>query len=129
MDPFYFVIGGFVIFIFIFKMEMLVRKESFRIILGISFLLFLIGLVLHFTEAGRSSLSGALLCPLLSLGLFRLLRRVFLRWFKHEPRDTLFNWNLGLDEDRIFNILYFAMAMLLWMVVPFGMEQLAKVGW
>ncbi|CDM67174.1 hypothetical protein PYK22_03223 [Pyrinomonas methylaliphatogenes] len=129
MDPFYFVIGGFVIFIFIFKMEMLVRKESFRIILGISFLLFLIGLVLHFTEAGRSSLSGALLCPLLSLGLFRLLRRVFLRWFKHEPRDTFFNWNLGLGEDRIFNILYFAMAILLWMVVPFGMEQLAKVGW
>lgn len=129
MDPFYFVIGGFVIFIFIFKMEMLVRKESFRIILGISFLLFLIGLVLHFTEAGRSSLSGALLCPLLSLGLFRLLRRVFLRWFKHEPRDTFFNWNLGLDEDRIFNISYFAMAILLWMFVPFGMEQLAKVGW
>ena len=129
MDPIYFAIGGFVVFIFIFKMELLILKESFRIILYISVALFLAGLVLHFTEAGRYPTSGALICPLMSLGLFRLCRKLFLMWFKHEPRDTFLNWEAGLGEDRLFNIIYFAVAGAVWMLVPFGMQQLSKAGW
>lgn len=129
MEPIFFAIGGFVVLIFIFKMELLILKESFRIILYISVALFLAGLVLHFREAGRYPTSGALICPLMSLGLFRLCRKVFLMRFKHEPRDTFLNWEAGLGEDRLFNLVYFALAAVLWMLVPFGMQQLAKAGW
>jgi hypothetical protein len=91
----------------IFKRELLIETESFRIILGISVVLFLVGLFLHFTAPGRHFGSGALLCPLLSLGLYRLCRRVFIRQYNREPRDTWFDWSEGMGADRIFNILYF----------------------
>lgn len=59
------------IWIFIFKRELLIRDDSFRLILVVSFILFATGIVLHFTDAGRGSFCGALLSPLGSLGLFR----------------------------------------------------------
>ncbi len=122
-------VGGFVIYTFLSRRELLIEGEGFRLILGVSAALFATGIVLHFTEAGRYSMSGALLCPLLSLGLFRMFRRVFINRFKHEPRDTFFNWNPGLGEDRVFNIVYGVSAALLWMFVTFGMELLAKADW
>jgi hypothetical protein len=127
MNLFYFVIGGFVLLIFVFRSQLLIQEDSFKLILGISVVLFVAGLTLHFI--GREDGSGALLCPLISLGLYRLFRKVFLRCFKHEPRDTVFNWTRGMGEDRVFNILYFMFAFCLWVLLPFGMEQLVKVGW
>lgn len=117
------------IFVFLFKRELLIEKESFRLILGVSIALFLVGVALHFTEAGQDSPSGALVHPLISLWLFRLFRRVFVMRFKHEPRDTFFNWENGLGADRLFNIVYFGIVGCLWMLIPFGMNELAKIGW
>ena len=129
MDPVYFAVGAFVIVIAHFKMELLIESRSFRVVLGVSVALFVGGLILHFTDVGRYSMSGALLCPLLSLGLFRGLRKPFLKKFRHEPADTFLNFKPGLDPDRVFNVLYFISATLLLMILPFGMQQLAKAGW
>lgn len=129
MDPLYFSIGGFVIAIAYFKMELLIEKESFKLIFGVSVALFFAGIALHFTEAGRYSMSGALLVPLLSLALFRLCRNVFLKRYNREPRDTFLNWTAGMGKDRVFNIVYFVSAAWLWALTPFGMEKLAKAGW
>ena len=129
LDPFYFFIGGFVLIIFLFKRELLIDGENFQLILIISVVLCLAGLILHFTEVGRSSTSGALFNPIVSLGLFRLCRRIFLRRLKREPRDTFLDWSPGMAADRLFNIVYFVIGSLLWMIIPAGAEGLAKTGW
>jgi O-antigen/teichoic acid export membrane protein len=129
LDPFYFVAGGFVFTLAWFKLNLLNEEQSFRLILVISVVLFLAGLVLHFTEFGRHSASGALLNPIVSLGLFRLCRRIFLRRLKREPRDTFLDWSPGMGADQLFNVVYFALGILLWILIPLGAERLAKAGW
>ncbi len=129
MNPFYFALGGLVFAIAIFRRELLIRTESFRIILIVSVGLFFTGLALHLTNPGRNSTSGALLCPLFSLGLYRLCYRVFVMRLKREPRDTFFNWDKGMGADRVFNIVYFVLTAWLWMLTAISMEELAKAGW
>ena len=129
MDYIYVFTGGFVILIVIFRRELLTEIKSYRIILGISTVLFLVGVLLHYTPVGRYYASGALLSPLLTLGLFRLFRKIFLNRFKHEPRDTFLDWETGLAADRLFNFFYFMSAFLLLMFAAIGMEELAKAGW
>jgi hypothetical protein len=102
MNPIYFSIGGLVFAVAMFKRELLIQKQSLRILLGLSIALFLAGLILHFRAPGQHPGSGALLCPLLSLGLFHLVRRLFLLLFEREPKDTWLNWQPGLGADRIF---------------------------
>jgi hypothetical protein len=92
-------------------------------------LLFLVGLTFHFTVIGRDSGSAALLTPLLSLLAFRLLRKLFIMRFEHEPRDTFFDWNTGLGWDRLFNIVYVALTYCLLMLSFIGTDLLAKAGW
>lgn len=129
MDVFYFSMGGLVFAIGIFKRELLVKKESFTIILVVTVVLFFIGVILHFTEIGRDSTCGALLCPLLSLGLYRLYRRIFIRRFNREPMDTWLNWSEGMGADRAFNIIYFGTVIWLWILCIVFMLELAKAGW
>lgn len=124
MDIVYIVAAFVVPYIFLTKRELLIEKESFRLILGISIALFVAEFALHFTNVGRSPASGGLLCPLLSLLLYRLLRKWFIRWFKHEPRDTFLNWESGLAEERIFNILYWTLSLALFMLAVSGMRAL-----
>ena len=129
MDILYIFAGLFVNLIFLFNRNLLIETENFKLILGISIALFVGGVVLHFTDVGRFSASGALLCPLVSLLLFRLFRKLFIKWCKHEPRDTFHNWQSGLGEDRIFNIVYWVLTVWLGMFAIIGMEELAKAGW
>ncbi|MDQ3007579.1 MAG: hypothetical protein M3R47_19625 [Chloroflexota bacterium] len=130
MDYLYFAIGGFVICAGIFKRDLLTQKRSFRLILLVSVALFLVGAVLHFTEVGRNSISGALLCPLITLAQYRLSRKVFLKYVKREPKDTFFIYTgKDLGKDRLFSLLYFIPATWLLMLVPVVMEKLAKAGW
>ena len=114
MYPLCFSIGGLVFAIGIFKRDLLVRRDSFNIVLGLSIILSLAGLTLHFVTPGGCPGSGALLSPLLSLGLFRLCPGMFLVRFKREPRDTWLNWESGMGADRVFNIVYFVSAGWLW---------------
>ncbi len=91
--------------------------------------MFIGSLVLHFMENRGRSFSGALLAPLLSLMLFRFGRRVFLRYFKHEIRDTAHDWRPGMAEDRLFNIIYGTFSMMLAILMAIGMNELTKFGW
>lgn len=119
----------FVVIIALFKRDLLIQKESFRVIMAISIILFAAGWLLHFTETGRAAPSGALLAPLLSLGLYRILRKIFVRRFQREPRDTYMNWSPGLAWDRLFNMLYFAGSAWLLLSALIGMRALVKAGW
>ena len=51
----------------------------------------------------------SLMNPLVSLGLFLLMRKLFVHWKHREPVDTFFDWRPGLAADRLFNILYFTL--------------------
>lgn len=129
MDTLFIPVGLFVFVIALFKRELLVERESFRLILGVSALLFIAGLALHFSAAWRDSSCGALLAPLISLGFYRLCRGIFLRLFKREPRDTYLDWSPGMGADRLFNIVYFVCGWLLLEIVTILMFELAKSGW
>src|SRR4030095_1875440 len=129
MDYLLFFSGSFVTCIALFKRDLLVNRQSFQIILALSMASFILAIVLHFTEPGRRSSSGALLTPLMSLGLYRFGRSIFVRRFKHEPRDTYMDWSPGMAADRVFNIVYFVGSFWLAMITAIGMEALAQRGW
>lgn len=126
MNGLYFLLGGIVLIIAFFKRELLVNKKSFTVILALSVALFLVGFLLHIKGEGRGSASGALLFPLLSLGLYRLCRRAFIWRFKREPRDTAFDWSEGMGPDRIFNILFFVLSAWLMVLIAYFMTELSK---
>ena len=125
----YILIGMFVAVLALFRRELLIQTDSFRAILAVSTLLFLIGIFLHSTAAGRNAPSGALLAPLMSLALYRVTRKLFLLKFRREPRDTFMDWSSGLAWDRVFNIVYFAGSAWILMAAMIGMRALAKAGW
>jgi len=116
-DLAYYVIGSFVVVIFIIHRELLNRPKSFSVILLISIFLFIIGVWRKFDLADESVPVGSLLVPLLTLSLYQLLRYVFRRRFGSEPRDTAFIWREGMAKDRAFNILYTSLAILIWVLV------------
>jgi hypothetical protein len=129
MQYVYIFIGMFVSIIALFKRELLVQKDSFRIILGASIALFLCSFILHMAEGNPGSFSGALLAPLLSLGLYRFYRVLFVQRIHREPKDTFFDWASGLTADRLFNIVYFGSAVWLELFAMAGMMELARAGW
>lgn len=129
MDIVYIFAGLFVIFIGLFKRELLIDKVSLRRVLGVSVVLFFVGVTIHFTEGGRYSMCGALLVPLVSLELFRFYRKVFAKRVGREPKDTFLRSEAGLGADMLFNFLYFVSAMFLGMFITVSMIEMAKVGW
>ena len=129
MDFMFFFTGGLAAWILILRRELLDDKRTFRTLVWISSALFVIGVVLHFTNLAQRSACGALLAPLISLGLFRICRRVFVKRFSRDAKDTYLNWQGGLGPDRIFNIVYFSLSCLLLMACTIGMVELAKAGW
>lgn len=133
MDYVYLAIGGFVVYTFLMKRELLIQKRSFRIILLVSVILFLAGLMdmtLYLAGGKRYFVSGALLCPLITLAQYWLSRRVFLKYVKREPKDTFFIWSgKDLGKDRLFNVLYFVPAFWILIFVIGGVERLALIGW
>jgi uncharacterized membrane protein len=111
VDLIYIFIGLFVNLIFLFRIDWLIRKESYQIILGLSIVLFIAGLSLHYMIGDQRSASRALLIPLVSALIFQLLRKMFVTRLKREPQDTAYNWRSGLLWDRLFAILYWMLSM------------------
>ena len=133
MNFIYFAIGGFVVFTFIMKRELLTQKGSFRIILLASVLLFLVGLVdvaLYLMGRERYFVSGSLFCPLITLAQYRLSRRIFIKYVKREPKDTFYIWSgKDLGKDMLFNVLYFVIASWTLILIIGGIERLVVIGW
>ena len=133
MNYIYIVVGGFVIFTALMKRELLTQKESFKIILLLSIILFLVGLVdvtLYLVERERYFVSGFLFCPLITLAQYRLSRRIFIKYVKREPKDTFYIWSgKDLGKDMLFNVLYFVIASWTLILIIGGIERLVVIGW
>lgn len=66
----------------------------------------------------RNYLSGALLCPLLTFGLFRLLLWLFEKTYHRTPASTFLNFDPNLSADRLFNVVYFILGSLIVVFLP-----------
>ena len=109
MDIIWLATAGFVLTIAYFCRELLIEPASRRIILGVSLALFGAGVFLSILNQSTSILFPSLMNPLVSLGLFLLMRKLFVRWKHREPIDTFLDWRAGLAADRLFNVLYFTL--------------------
>lgn len=123
MEIAYFSLGGFVIVVALFKRELLFEPESHQILLGIAAVMFVVGAVLVFGRLQPNSAAGALMNPLVSIGLFWLMRKLFHWRYGRDPRDTFHNWTPGMAADRFFNIIYFTSASICWALVAAGVEK------
>lgn len=102
-------ITGFVLIIALFGRELLIERGSLKVVFSVSLVLFVTAVFLTIFMRGEPTLFPSLMNPLVSLGLFLLMRKVFVRWKNREPIDTFLDWRRGLAADRWFNILYFSL--------------------
>jgi hypothetical protein len=128
-DFYYFVLGFFVFAIFGLKLELLLHKAAFVVILAVAVAAFITGIVIHFTDEASHSAAGALFAPLPTLGYFWLLPRFFVKWVHREPIDAAMNWTPGLVKDRTFAFAFLFGSMLIIFAAIVGAERLAKAGW
>ena len=113
-------VAGFVLAIAYFYRELLIERRSRRIIFGVSLALFVASVLLTIFMRSTPTLFPSLMNPLVSLGLFLLMRKVFIRFKNREPMDTFFDWRPGLAADRLFNILYFCLGVSLMFLLDIG---------
>ena len=125
MDIVFFALGGFVIAVVLFRRQLLFEPESHRIIFGSAAAMFVVSTVLVFGKLQPNSKAGALMNPLVSIGLLWIMRKLFRQWFERDPVDTFMNRKAGMAADRFFNIIYFTLAFICWGFVGAGVENLA----
>ena len=114
--------AGFVLIIAFYDRNLLIRPASRETIAIVSFALFAAAIVASLVLPGPV-LFPSLMNPLLSLGLFLLMRKLFIRWKKREPLDTFMNWKRGLAADRLFNILYATLSVFLLLLLWIGAQK------
>lgn len=117
MDFVWIIIGGFVLFIGLGMREWLFDRRTRALIFCVSAALLVAALVLTAVTYKSPALFPSLLNPSVSLGLFVVMHKGFVRWQKRDPKDTFMDWRRGLAPDRLFNILYFMLGIALWMLL------------
>jgi hypothetical protein len=122
MDIMSLAVAGFVLAIAFFGRELLIERRSRKVIFGVSLALFVAAIFLPIFMRGKPILFPSLMNPLVSLGLFLLMRRLFVRWKHREAIDTFFDWRSGLAADRWFNIVYFTLGTFLLSLLLIGAD-------
>jgi hypothetical protein len=122
MDIVWLAEAGLVLGIAFFRRELLIERGNRQIIFGVSLALFVAAVFLTVFMRSTPTLFPSLMNPLVSLGLFLLMRKLFVRWKNREPIDTFFDWRSGLAADRWFNILYFTLGSFLMMFLYIGAD-------
>lgn len=115
-------IAGLILAIAFFSRELLIERKSRKIIFGVSLALFVAAIFLSVFMRSPLTLFPSLMNPMLSLGLFLLMRQLFVRWKHREPIDTFFDWRQGLAADRWFNIVYFTLGTFLLILLWIGAD-------
>jgi len=117
MDFVWIIIGGFVLFIGLGVREWLFDRRTRGMIFSVSAALVVAALILTAFTYKSPALFPSLLNPSVSLGLFVVMHKGFVRWQKRDPKDTFMDWRRGLGPDRLFNILYLMLSIVLWMLL------------
>src|SRR6476660_9196194 len=103
IDIFRLAMAGLIPTIFVFARGLLIERASRHVIVGASLVLFVTAIFLPLFIRNERTLFPSLMSPLISLGLFLLMRKLFVRWKHREPFDTFLDWRPGLAADRWFN--------------------------
>jgi hypothetical protein len=120
MDIVWFATAYSVLIVTFFRRQLLIERESRKIIFAISLALFMAAVVASLFMCSTPTLFPSLMNPLVSLGLFLLMRKMFFRWKHREPIDTSLDWRSGLAADRLFNVLYFTLGTFLMFLLYFA---------
>lgn len=113
MDMVWFAASGSVLTIAFFARELLIEHKSRKIIFAVTLAMFVTAMLLPLFTRDKLILYPSLMNPLVSLGLFLLMHKLFVRWTNRDPVDTFMDWTKGLGPDRWFNILYFTFGIFL----------------
>jgi hypothetical protein len=126
MDIVWVATGWLVLAIVLFDRRLLIYHGSRKIILTISLTMFVIAVLLpvfmRVFLRDKPVLYPSLMNPLVLVGLFLLMRKLFVRWKDREPIDTFHNWQKGLGADRWFNIVYFTLGPILMFLLYIGAD-------
>lgn len=125
MDIISLAVAGLVLAIAFFARGLLTERRSRKVVFGASLALFVAAIflpIIFIFVRDKPILFPSLMNPLVSLGLFLLMRKLFVRWKNREPIDTFFDWRSGLGADRWFNILYFSFGTWLLILLLIGAD-------
>lgn len=96
----------FVHIIFIYRRQWLFDKQPFNFITLTSLLLFGISYVLSRLDIGSPKFIPALRIPLLTVGVFYIMKIIFFQVYQRNPKDTFWSMDLALMRDGIFNFMF-----------------------
>ena len=90
----------------VFNRKLLYEWNFFKWILLISIIMFIIPYIFWYILGSNYQIIGGLRNNLLSLLVFRLLRKIFIKIFSREWEDTFWAMKGGVWFDSLFNIIY-----------------------
>jgi hypothetical protein len=121
-------LGLLILLVPLYKRELLTQKRSFSILLKISISFLLIAIILDLLNIDKKCWGFfSFYFPIYIVFLYRFLRMLFYKIKKREPIDTAFDLK-GITPwiDRIFNIVYFSLSMIVPMIYLIIRIQLNK---
>jgi len=99
--------GTSIMWVFLFKMDLLCRWDSkFWVLAVYCIILFVISILIRDIETSYSPVYDALKMPLISLIVFRILLFLFVKIFKRAPMNTFWEFDRKPFQDVLFNILF-----------------------
>lgn len=101
---------------FVFGRMYLESKKYLKFFLITFSTIAIIGIVMLFGIDRDNGFSVLLIVPLISYLIYQIGLKIFIAKFKRYPIDTAMDWRDGLHWDRLFNIGYLIIGILL----PFG---------
>jgi hypothetical protein len=90
----------------VFNRKLLCEWKFFKWVLLISIIMFIIPYICWYLLGSNEQNLGAFRNILLSLLIFRLLRKIFIKIFSREWEDTFWAMRGGVWFDSLFNIIY-----------------------
>jgi hypothetical protein len=97
--------------IFLFKREILFNKMKFRVLLSISFGLFLLGYLLKGLDISSKNMA-MMQVPFLALIIFYIMSFIYNKMFGENPADSFWSMDISLMKDGIFNFLFWVVGLI-----------------
>lgn len=111
---FIFIILGFTtMFVFLFKREILFKKETFYSLFLFNTVLFVSAFLFTYFFNEISENVVLLKIPILSQIIFLLMIQIFRKFYKKNPEDTFWSMNSALIKDGVFNFIFWITGILL----------------